>query len=248
MQTKAPQFERSPIALYALIVVNLIPIYGVVHWNWSVFEIVFLYWCENLIVGFITALKIITSNPDYNQGFAISVPGKGTQRIPLPDNLPANALAMMKLFIVPFFIFHYGMFCMGHGVFVIGMFGDEQFGSGIYGNTLGLLSGPLLIFVSALFVSHMISFFGNFIGNGENRRTNPMELMMSPYQRIVVLHLTIIFGAGATMMLGTPFWLLAVLVVLKTFMDVRSHLNERKRFSAGAEPIAEPETPISNLA
>ncbi len=75
-----------------------------------------------------------------------------------------------------------------------------------------------------------------------------MVLMMAPYKRIVILHLTIIFGAGLTMFLGSPFWLLATLIVLKIVMDVRAHLQERKRFATGAGESPETDAVISNLA
>ena len=250
MRPTAPTFERSQTALLALVGVNLIPLLGVVQWDWSVFEIVFLYWCENLIIGLITVLKMLCSAPDISQGgMNIEIPGKGpARRIPLPENLPGNFMLLIKLFLVPFFLFHYGMFCMGHGTFIFAIFSDETFGSGEINDALAMLQGPLLIACGALLASHMYSFLANYIGAGKYRRSNPMVLMMAPYKRIVILHLTIIFGAGLTMFLGSPFWLLAVLILLKIGMDVRAHLQERKRFASGVEHPAVDDTVISNLA
>jgi hypothetical protein len=251
METPAPTFETSRAALMALIGVNLIPLVGVLHWDWSVFEIVFLYWLENLIIGLITVLKMLTASPDSNTGgMSIELPGNTkVKRIPLPANLlPGKFMLAIKLFLVPFFIFHYGMFCMGHGSFIFAIFSDESFGNSDIWTMDELVAGPLLIACGALLLSHLYSFLINYIGSGEFRRTNPMILMMSPYKRIVVLHLTIIFGAGLTLFLGSPFWLLAMLIGLKIMMDVRSHLQERQRF--GVNRFSAPETgaAISNLA
>jgi hypothetical protein len=250
MRPTVPTFERSQTALLALVGVNLIPLLGVVQWDWSVFEIVFLYWCENLILGLMTVLKMVCSAPDISQGgMKIEIPGKGTaRRIPLPENLPGNFMLLIKLFLIPFFLIHYGMFCMGHGTFIFAIFADDTLGTGELTDALAMLQGPLLMVCGALLASHLYSFLANYIGAGEFRRTNPMMLMMAPYKRIVILHLTIIFGAGLTMFLGSPFWLLAVLILLKIGMDVRAHLQERKRFAAGAEHPPVEDTVISNLA
>jgi hypothetical protein len=250
MQPTSPEFERSRTALLALIGVNLIPLLGVIQWDWSVFEIVFLYWCENLILGLMTVLKILFSSPDMtSDGASIEIPGKnGTRRIPLPENMPANFMQLFKLFIIPFFLIHYGMFCMGHGTFIFSIFSVGSSGADEVNDALSILQGPLLLAFGALFASHLYSFLANYIGKGEYRRSNPMVLMTAPYKRIVILHLTIIFGAGLTMFLGSPFWLLATLIVLKIVMDVRAHLQERKRFASGAAQIPVTDTVISNLA
>jgi hypothetical protein len=255
MNMPAPKFEASRSALLALIAVNLIPLLGVLQWDWSVFEIVFLYWCENLIFGLITVLKMLSAFPDINEGgMTIEVPAKGGKRkIPLPTPLlEGKFMLIVKLFLVPFFIFHYGMFCMGHGIFIFAIFSEESFTSSDVWMLDELIAGPLLIACGALLLSHLYSFLANYIGRGEFRRTNPMSLMMSPYKRIVVLHLTIIAGGGVSLALGSPFWLLALLIGLKILMDVRAHLQEHRSFAANTsesdtDPNHDP-TIISNLA
>jgi hypothetical protein len=47
-----------------LILVNTIPMFGAMFWGWSLLEIVALYWFENLIIGAINVLKMITCVPD----------------------------------------------------------------------------------------------------------------------------------------------------------------------------------------
>lgn len=46
-----------------LILVNLLPIFGVIYANWSVLEIVALYWFENIVIGSLNVLKILTCCP-----------------------------------------------------------------------------------------------------------------------------------------------------------------------------------------
>ena len=55
------------------------------------------------------------------------------------------------------------------------------------------------------------------------------EQMFQPYQRIMILHVTIIFGGFLTMSMGSPVIALIFMGVLKTVVDVWAHLNEHKK-------------------
>ena len=55
--------------------------------------------------------------------------------------------------------------------------------------------------------------------------------MFSPYGRLVVLHVTIIFGAIAISMTGAPVAAIVILVVLKTLLDLGLHLREHRRLA-----------------
>ena len=58
--------------------------------------------------------------------------------------------------------------------------------------------------------------------------------MFAPYGRLVILHLTILLGAFAIMVIGAPVGAVAVLVALKTAMDLGFHLREHR--SVGTPP------------
>ena len=53
--------------------------------------------------------------------------------------------------------------------------------------------------------------------------------MRAPYGRVVVLHLTILVGAVAVATVGAPIAALAVVVVLKTGIDLAARLREHRR-------------------
>ena len=55
--------------------------------------------------------------------------------------------------------------------------------------------------------------------------------MHEPYSRIIFMHLVLIFGGGLVMVLGDSQPVLLAVIVLKTAVDVRSHLRERKAAS-----------------
>jgi Family of unknown function (DUF6498) len=145
-----------------------------------------------------------------------------------------------KLFLVPFFIVHYGLFCLVHGAFILAFFQPESFG------------GPITIFsslsaeifdrhwgwaVAGLACSHLYSFFRNYLGRGEYRRSIVVLQKFQPYLRVVVLHIAILLGAFVAVALGSNLGILVVLIVGKTVLDLALHLRERERNAASPEPI-----------
>ena len=54
--------------------------------------------------------------------------------------------------------------------------------------------------------------------------------MMPPYGRIILMHVTIIFGGWLVLALGAPVMALVLLIVLKIISDVRAHDKEHAAF------------------
>lgn len=206
----------SPSAL-ALVAANLVPLAGVLFLGWSVFATLLLFWLENVIVGGFNVLRMAWARP-HNP-----------------------ALWAGKLFLIPFFIIHYGMFVTVHGIFVLAFFGGVGAGalSGGFPGPATFLhavqGAGITLAALALVASHGFSFLFNYLGAGEYR-TVPLEaLMRGPYGRVVVLHLVILGGGFLVMTLGSPLVPLALLVVLKTGLDLVAHTREHKGAAASAE-------------
>lgn len=231
-------------SVLSLIAANFLPLLGVLFLGWSTFAIVVVYWAENVIIGMINVLKMIVCSPSRETIQIAETTDKqrtGNSKQVL-DMLEKQAphLATLhhasKFFFIPFFIFHYGMFCFGHGVFVFELLGK---GGAMFGGPLEswpyfweqLRAEKLLWAVAALAASHLFSFFTNFIYRGEYRRVTVMQLMIQPYGRIVILHVAIIFGAMLIQFLGSPVWMLVLLVIGKTILDIGMHVAERERNS-----------------
>lgn len=157
-----------------------------------------------------------------------------------------------KLFLIPFFIVHYGIFCLVHGVFVFTMFGGDRNApsigfsggplSGASGLSDQLLDNGLIFAVIGLVVSHLVSFAVNYLGRGEYQRVTLGQLMTMPYGRVVVLHLAILGGGFAVMMLNAPTIALLILIAGKTGIDLAFHLRERKN----AQGLAGQEQPLNS--
>ena len=200
-------------AVVALVVANLIPLIGVLFFGWSVWNILVIYWLENGIVGVINVLKMsVATGDEVTPGVTLMVNGR-----------PATSATKMGL--IPFFIVHYGIFWFVHGIFVLTL---PAFFSLMSGDGMTLDLGPVVFAAVGLAISHGLSFWWNFLHGGEDQRTTAAALMFAPYKRLVALHITIIFGAFAVMFTGAPAAAVAVLVAIKTAIDLGLHLAEHR--------------------
>jgi len=205
---------RQPSAL-VLVLANLVPVGGVLFAGWEVFPVMLLFWLENLVVGVITALKILACR---------------------------SGRIGEKIFTLPFFAVHYGGFCTGHGIFMISMFGPKDDSMRLPGNFLPdpaaivhiIQQQGLWVAVLALVLSHGYSFAANFIGRGDYRTAEVGKVMMAPYGRIVVLHVVILLGGFVVMAMDAPLFALLLLVILKIILDVSAHIREHRRAADAA--------------
>lgn len=245
-------------SLAVLVAVNLVPLFGAAFWGWSIFEIVVLYWMENLVIGAINVLKMATAAPNRQAMSAVgTLPRQALRRPPEAQAIGPSQMAVspvtlskahhgLKLFLIPFFAFHYGMFCLVHGVFVFTLLGQATVLRGGRGGPFEEMSHQLpeilanggYFFVAAVAGSHLWSFFANFIWRGEYRLTTAMHQMAAPYGRIVVLHIAILAGAFAIAALGSPLPLLALLIAGKIVLDAGLHVRSHRK--AGGLPAPAP--------
>jgi len=194
------------ISVIILILANLAPLLGVLFFGWSLFAIMFLYWFENVVIGIFNIPKIIIAS---KQTIKVNDSSKKTVFSSL-----YNILTIVGLIL--FFELHYGMFTAIHGVFVFALFYEK----------LESYTG-IIIAITALFISHGYSFYSNYIGKKEYKKRHIfIQLMFQPYKRVVIMHLTIIFGGILSMTLGEPIFALIVLIALKTFIDIIAHKKE----------------------
>lgn len=221
----------STASLLALIAVNLLPLAGVLFWGWSLVLILVLYWLESGIVGVINIVKIALARGT-GDGPAVTIDRLGGLKVDARQLVNVST-SLAPGCLVPFFILHYGIFWVVHGVFVFTLplfAGLGNPGAGFRPMDFGDLPlDALLLGCIGLAISHTSSFFLNFLGRGEYLRVTPGEQTFSVYGRVVALHLTIVLGAGLIAAFGTPVVTLAILVIVKLVIDLGLHLRERLR-------------------
>jgi hypothetical protein len=194
-----------------LVLANLVPLVGVLAWDWSLLAVFLLFWAETGIIGVFHLAK-----------------------------LPWSA-GLGALFLVPFFAVHFGGFMFGHLTFILLFFGDGLTVNPMeaWARVPALLA-PLSWALAALAASHGYSFWANFLRAGRNRVVGP-EMMFAPYKRVIILHVVLVVGGFPALVLGAPAAALALLVLLKIAVDVVAHRRHhaRSRLKA-AHPVPEP--------
>jgi hypothetical protein len=204
-QEKPPLPQEKPVSVWVLVAANIVTLAGVLFWGWDVFPLLLLFWMENVVIGALNVLKMLFADPT------------------------DAALWAGKLFMVPFFCVHYGIFTSVHGAFVLSIFGGKKYAGGQDVIDIALAAArdyDLWLPIAVLAGSHLFSFFWNYFYRGEFRRVRLAQLMIKPYGRVVVLHVTILLGGFGAMALGSPLWALVLLIALKIGLDWKAHVKE----------------------
>ena len=234
--------ERSVVAL---LIANLIPLVGVVFFGWNLATILIIYWLENGIVGLWNVPRMALAGRQSVLGVR---PAPSVAATRLPSTALLGSGCGSTAFIL-FFLVHYGLFWFVHGVFVFAITSGFMSGFGpsvgpsfvtdpaIFApdfapDVISVSTGPVWSQVGlaglALFISHGLSFFLDYVRGGEYRTTSVAIQMFQPYGRVVVMHVTILLGAFLTFALGSPIGLLIVLVALKTALDLGLHARRHR--------------------
>jgi hypothetical protein len=197
------QSGALPVSTLVLVAANLVPVAGVLLFDWDLGKLMVLFWAESGIIGFYNLLKMAVV-----QRWAV-------------------------LFSGPFFIGHFGAFMAVHFLFVYELFVARATGADSALAEVGRFLFTLWPALLALLLSHGLSFFYNFLGQGEYRGKSMREQMAEPYGRVMIMHVTVIVGGGLSLMLGSPDAALLLLVALKVAADVTAH---RKQHRPGSGP------------
>jgi len=213
---------KANFSILTLLAANIIPLVGALFFGWNAVLILALFWIENVIIGAFNLLKILS--------------------------VAAYKKHPKALFIAGFFIVHYGAFCAIHGSLLWSILGLEEIDKTRYiaATSIEVLAlytdgvAVMLAFIekfkpeiyvglTALLLTHLVSFIEHFILRGDIYKTDAGALMAKPYGQIVVLHIGLILGAVAVERLGSPIWLLVIIIVFKLVMDFAQHIKRHNK-------------------
>jgi len=222
-----PANRKGFITVILILTANSIPVIGVIYFKWNPYMILLIYWGESLIIGLFNILKMLISGAIQDHKFS-------------PSGFAAGAG------LSAFFTVHYGMFMFVHGIFIV-FFMFMTFSS-VSGGLNDPFSAISLLFpenmttiellesefsaIAALFISHLVSFYLYFLKTGEYNSTTADFYMMRPYKRIIIMHLTIIFGAFALFISGFKSAVFIIVWIgIKIVSDLKIHISEVKNYT-----------------
>jgi hypothetical protein len=186
------------LSIAVLIVSNLVPLAGVLFWNWDLFLLMMLYWSETATIGFWMAASAVRHPPDGMHRASVGVA-------------------------VAFFAMHAGGFMAGHllflWVFFAGKWQDRIHGLGDFVREIVVGSG-LWLPVLVMFIARGLTAWLDRpfeLSAGAPRQDGPSLLRF--YARIALMHVTILAG-GILMQNYGPHAPLFLLVGLKLALDL----------------------------
>ena len=223
---------RLPLSNYVLLAANFVPLVGVLFYDWNLILVLALFWIENLIIGFFNLSKMVV--------------------------LGVFRRDLHAIFLCGFFIIHYGAFCSAHGLLLSDILNfpvmsvEQAFGfqfdnlanlflsaAAVCLSFIQAFSPMIYLGLTALVLSHLVSFIENFVLRGEIFKLKVDQLLMRPYSQIIVMHIGLLFGALAFQHLGSPIWLLVTIVLAKITVDYKLFNKRRNALMTGSGRNAE---------
>jgi hypothetical protein len=217
--------NANPLFLIGVILGNIAPVFGVLWLDWSLFDIFYLYWAENVLIGVMIVTRMLMVGAAWGIGMLLG-----------------------SIYFSLFFCFHYGLFCMVHGTILFDLFGNDVELAKSVSKHPELLIGfafngaqdGFLIALSGIALIVVIEGLKAMREDREEARL-PVAIMFRPYGRIVILHTTVLLGGFAAQSLGEPISALIFLIVLKIIYDIICMQEKRlaKVDKASSQPQAD---------
>lgn len=183
-----------------ILLLNLIPVAGVLWLGWSAGQILILYWIENIIIGAASLVRILTA-----RGVA--------------DPTRKTVAATASIGLGCFFTIHYGLFTLGHGVFTLILAANLMGGAGPLRDGV-LFDTGFHWAVLAAAVLQVIILIREWWWSGLWRRSTPSVEMSRPYGRIIVLHVTVLAYAWWLGETAAPVSAVLILCVMKGVIEL----------------------------
>ena len=232
MDTAAPNAAGAPQpsklgAVVLALLINAVPLIGVLYFEWSAINVLVLYWFENLMIGFCTLIRLVLHRRwTRKRGY-----WRHSNRLGIQVNNKPAEMGLIGEYATGTF-----GFTLGHGIFVgaIAMIVHQNYPD----QPMWQLSWAQ-VFRGAMAIA---AFLGIELAIDLTRIRSASFSAIRDYAqarmgRIIVLHLAIIFGMMGMAWSGSPMAVLYVLIGLKTLADL---LGVATR---GAPKIEDSDTP-----
>lgn len=209
--------KKLNINIGIIVLINLIPVWGVLFQEWSAYNILFVFWLQTLVIGIVNILKIIIYYKKSSK----------------------NIFWALLFFLVPFiiimpFLYFFVYFFLNSDIISIFVSPDKS----LVVNDYKIFSDFISIFknnmsvLSILFVDEIYRFFMVFIGEKEYQERQDLSDSVSsndrvndptfePFGRVIVLGILTVIGFLPTLATDSTLPALILLVLGKIIFDIQ---------------------------
>lgn len=212
-------------ACIVVLLVNAVPVVGVLYHGWSVASVLVLYWFENLLVAACTCIRIavhrrLTRKRGHWRDGQLGVSS---------DGKPVRG-GLLTEYATGAFVFTFA-----HGVFVaiiVFALGHEDADEPMWAFSLQQVGYGALV-VAAMLIVELAFDLATIRSRSYAWMQEQARRRMG---RVVILHVVIIFGLAAVVMTGSPLGIIFLLVGLKTLTELGTAAAGER---TGDEPAAD---------
>jgi len=186
-----------------LLLINLVPLYGVISLGWDALAIILLYVAETILVGLIHVVKMTAlylmnhKNPE-----ALAVVR------------PANSST--GWWVIPFFMFHFFFFVLIQML----VFNGFTKGPGLFESIGKLFIGNYKYALITIFITKLTLMMNELLTDMEISKKLPIDVMFEPYPRIFVQQFMVVLGGWMSIVNPNIMGYLIVLIIMKTGLDI----------------------------
>lgn len=226
ISTTQTKMLSKPGVLLGILLVHILPVFGIFFAGWDWREIVIFYWLGNITIGVLTLMSLIRSPSIHN--FITSLAQTRVANVSTTDVSKLTEMTRvipekyMKLFSAGFFCIQYGFFTFVHGVFVFAITSNDVTINGAPIGSSDQSSLNIMQILSFWLVAFVIQVVYEL-------KDAPKEVSIpAAYTRILVLHTSLIIGVFLISLLQWPAVAAVSLVVVSFLYELSLHKSQKK--------------------
>lgn len=223
--------------LSVIILIDLIPLFGILYWGWGTMDAVYLYFFETLILCLITYLKmrrsdnlLIIYKPKKRLQHKEDKRGKFMQFATNTTKTSYRFIRAILSFVFLLLNIPLGLLLMmimlsieGKGFSLSAIFGYD----GGHTDLFVMNVNTFYIIATLLLIEHFYTYYKNFVKGNEYESAGLLNEMIAFEIRILIQAVIMVGGVALIFFFDFSKVMIIILIILKTLIDVFVYLRNR---------------------